>query len=176
MNVTKALAFLLAVGTVVQANAAILFFNEPDFEWHQTGGSATPYHIWVTGDYWAQNFQGTGLGSANHMSLSLLFNSATTPSNAQLNLGVFLDGSGIGSFSVPGGVTGSQTFEFSFAPATGQDYRVEIRALNSLPPSNGAVSIALGQGSFVTLVPEPTAIALCSLGLVVFWRRSKPKS
>jgi hypothetical protein len=153
--------------------AAILVFNTPGFEWHESGGAASPYHIWTAGDYWAQNFQQTGLPSANQMSLSLLFNSLTGPQTNLLDLNVYLNGIDIGSFSVPSGITGLQNFTFSFSDVLGPDYRIQIQAANTIPSGDGSVSIAPDGSSFATLtsVPEPTVLTLGSLSaLAIIWQ------
>jgi hypothetical protein len=157
------IAAVILSATRVDIRASTLVFSEPDFEWHQTGFPASPYHIWVAGDFWAQNFQGTDLTSANEISLSLLFDSMTPLGPDLLDLDVLLNGFNIGNFSVPAGVTGSRTFAFSFAPVTGPDYRIEIRASNTIPEGGGSVSIALGGNSFATIVPEPSTISLLIL-------------
>lgn len=173
---TLIVLYVAVFSASTRAGAVTLIFSEPDFEWHQTGGDASPYHIWVAGDFWAQNFMATDLTSASQISLSLRFNSDTPLGNDQLALDVFLNGVDIGKFSVPVGIIGSQMFTFSFAPVTGPDYRIEIRATNTIPHGGGAVSIALGGNSFATIVPEPSVTLLCSLGavtLVVRFRRKR---
>lgn len=152
--------------TGLPAKAATLYFSEPDFVWHHTGGLATPYHIWVRGDYWAQTFTGTGQPTADQMLLTLFVNSNLLTSGNQLNLDVILNANVIGSLSIPSGLTGAQTYQFTFSPFSGPDYSIKLLATNTVPPLGGAVSIGLDQRSCVTLVPEPAALALLALPLV----------
>jgi len=158
---------LLAAGlTGAASGSTTLVFSEPDFVWHHTGGLATPYHIWVAGDYWAQAFPGTTQGVTDEMWLTLFVNSNYLTSGNQLNLDVILNSNVVGSFSIPSGATGMQTYHFSFSPMVGPDYSIQLLATNTVPPLGGSVSIGLNGQSYVTLVPEPAPLALLAFGLL----------
>jgi hypothetical protein len=136
-----------------------LVFSTPDFEWHQTGGAATPYHIWATGDYWAQNFAATGLSDTSHMSLTLFINDNTL-SGETLNLDVLLNQNNVGSISIPPGMIESQTFEFDFTSVAGPDYRIHIEATNTISPGLGSVSIAIDGPSYAILGSAATTSSI----------------
>jgi hypothetical protein len=134
---------------LVKANTR-LAFSQPDFEWsYAADPSVKPYHIWVVGDHWAQNFLATGLASARHMTLTLFIDDNTF-SSQQLAVNVLLNETVVGSASFAPGLLGTQTYSFSFDPVSGPDYRLEIRATNSVT-DGGCISIAIGGLSFADL-------------------------
>lgn len=146
-----------------------LHFSEPDFVWHHTGGAASPYHIWVAGDYWAQSFLNTGQLSADQMWLTLFIDSNLLSAQNQLNLDVVLNANVVGSASIPAGLSGPQNYFFTFPATVGPNYAIQIRATNTIPALSGAVSIGLNERSFATLAPEPAGLLL--LGGALFARR-----
>ena len=118
LRINHALALSLVAGLLLLGTPAygvMLVFGEPDFEWVQTGGSATPYHIWYVGDYWAQTFPGTGLGSANEMDLRLYVDDNILTSGDQVDLDVLLNTTKIGDLVIPSGTSGVMDFNFSFS-------------------------------------------------------------
>jgi hypothetical protein len=161
----------MMVGLLIppMAHGATLVFSQPDFEWHLSSGLATPFHIYSAGDFWAQNFSSTGLAEVNQMSLTLQFNSETTPTSSYLNLGVLLNGFDIGELSVQSGDTGLHDYQFSFDPVSGPDYRLELLALNSTGDGGGAVSLAIDGNSYATIVaiPEPEISILLVFGTAI---------
>jgi hypothetical protein len=142
----------------------VLAFNPPQFEWHHPSGSATPNHIWVTGDFWGQNFLATGLPSASQMSLTLFIDDNSL-SSVPLNVAVNLNSTTLGGFLIPSGVAGPLVRNFIFPAVAGPNYRLEIDATNTIPSGLGSVSIAANGRSFALLesVPEPTALCIWSL-------------
>ena len=80
------------------ANAVVLPFSEPDFDWFAQG-AATPNHIWIAGDYWAQTFNGTGLPSATDLTLDLNIGLDAFPSE-NLDISVIVNGNPVGSFTL----------------------------------------------------------------------------
>ena len=166
-----ALTVLIVALTGPASGATTLFFSEPDFVWHHSGGLATPYHIWVAGDYWAQTFPATSQPLADEMWLTLFVNSNYLTAGNQLNLDVILNWNVVGSLSIPSGATGTQTYHFTFSPMLGPDYSIQLLATNTVPPLGGSVSIGLDQRSYVTLVPEPASLAL--LTCVLLCRRPR---
>jgi hypothetical protein len=172
-------ALALLWGGVGQAKAdIILTFQDPGFEWHHPSGGATPNHIWVTGDYWAQTFPGTGQDTAGEMILNLNIDDNNLASGAHVDLLAQLNGVTVGSFSVPSGVSGLQTYDFTFAPVAGPDYRIQLLETNTVPFGDGSVSMASDGTSTATLrgvAPEPSSLTLFGLGTLGLlgsgWRR-----
>src|SRR5438445_473442 len=144
-----ALVFLLAMRGQVNADTS-LAFSQPDFEWsHAAEGWVKPYHIWLADDFWAQNFPATPLPSANHMTLTLYLDDNTF-SSQQFDVNVLLNQTVVGSLSLTPGMLGTQAVDFSFDPVPGPDYRLEIRAMNTVTDT-GCVSIAVDGRSFFRL-------------------------
>ena len=173
------LVVLLLLAALVLSGRAqggvILTFSEPDFEWLANGTSPTPYHIWTTGDYWAQDFTATGLASASTMSLRLFVDDNGLAAGQQVDLDVLLSANVVGSISLLDGVTGDLDYDFSFPAVAGPDYRVELLETNTVPLGDGAVSIGLGGQSFVTLgepISEPAGLGLMGLALLALRRRN----
>src|SRR5207302_1628633 len=108
-----------------------------------------PYHIWIAGDYWAQNFPATLLASANHLALTLTIDDNTFVTE-QLQVNVLLNQTVIGSISLSPGLLGTQTYDFAFDPISGPDYRLEFRATNTVS-DGGCVSMAIDGRSFGNL-------------------------
>jgi hypothetical protein len=127
----------------------LLTFGQPDFGWSHAGEGYVPYHIWLAGDYWAQNFPATPLPSANHVTLTLTIDDNTFSSQT-LDVNVLLNDTVVGSASLSPGMFGTQTYDFSFDPIAGPDYRVEVRATNTVTDT-GCVSIAIDGQSFLKL-------------------------
>src|SRR5438552_2319138 len=96
-----AVVLLLAIRNPVNADT-LLTFSQPEFEWSHAGEGYVPYHIWLAGDYWAQNFPATPLASANHMALTLFIDDNTF-SSQQLDVNVLLNQTVVGSLSLPPG-------------------------------------------------------------------------
>ena len=135
--------------TVAPAEISTRFvFQAPGFE--TNGGSGNT--IWRAGHFWAQTFATSNLTSMSRMTLTMQFASTGGSSNATLSLGVFVNGRQVGGFGIPAGTAGSRSYGFSFSPISGPSYRIEIRAMNSLPVGGGNVGLAVNGGShaFVT--------------------------
>jgi hypothetical protein len=120
----------------------LLVFRQADFEWSHAGEGYAPYHIWLAGDYWAQNFPATQLASTNHMTLTLAIDDNTF-SSQQLDVNVLLNQTVIGSLTLGPGMLGTQTYDFSFDPIPGPDYRLEVRATSSVTDGLGTAAGAL---------------------------------
>jgi competence transcription factor ComK len=141
-----ALVSLLAMQGPVKADT-VLAFSQPDFEWsHAAEGWVKPYHIWLAGDYWAQDFLATGLLFANHLTLTLNIDDNTF-SSQQLEVNVLLNQMTVGSLSLSPGMLGTQTYAFAFDPIPGPDYRLDLRASNTVTDT-GCVSLAIDGSSF----------------------------
>ena len=175
MRASRSLLLVVAVTVAASGFCSVafasttLYFSEPDFVWHHTGGAASPYHIWIAGDYWAQSFANTQQPSADQMWLTLFIDSNLLSAQNQLNLDVVLNANVVGSASVPAGLSGPQNYFFTFPATVGPDYTIQVRATNTIPALNGAVSIGLDERSFATLAPEPAGLPL--LGGALFARR-----
>jgi hypothetical protein len=144
-----AFVLMLTVQNKVNANT-LLAFSQPDFEWsHAVEGWVKPYHIWIAGDYWAQNFPATPLVSVNHMTLTLTIDDNTF-SSEQLEVNVLLNQTVVGSLRLSPGMLGTQTYDFYFDSIPGPDFRLELRATNTVTDT-GCVSIALDGRSFADI-------------------------
>jgi hypothetical protein len=153
-----------------QASAStIVFFGPPDFVWFHQGTNATPNHIWLAGDYWAQDFTIAGLSEVDQLTVDLAYNDDTL-TGPSLDLNAMLDGTVVGSFAVPPGVHGLRSYTFYFSPIAGPNYDIELIATNSIPLGEGSVSIADNNrtsAAVFTGVPEPGTIGLLGLGTAV---------
>ncbi len=163
--VTFAAILLLVVGSRARAGA-VLTFDKPGFEWSHPAGNGSPYHVWDAGDYWAQNFTGTGIASAESMALHLKYDHNTL--GETLNMKVLLNDGLIGTFDIEAGDDGYDGV-FSLGAIAGPDFRIQLEATNTIGSGMGAVSLRLGD-SYATLtgasVPEPSAIALAGSALM----------
>jgi len=153
-------------------------FAPPDFVWFHPSGGATPNHIWVAGDYWGQQFTGTGLASATHIDLTLDYDDNIL--SQTLDMEVLLNGSTVGTFDINPGDIGSHTYPFDFSSVAGPDYLLQVEATNTIDGGNGSVSIVTGDGlSVATLTDVPEASTWMAGAIVVglaglrLWSRRK---
>ena len=160
---------LTVASSATRANV-LLTFSEPDFDW-LSQGLGTPYHLWTTGDFWTQTFNGTGQASAGHMDLRLFIDDNILSGGAQANFNVLLNNTVVGALSIPQGTVGAQDYQFNFAPILGPNYAVRILETNTVPNGQGSVSIDVTGQSFLTLVPEPTSIAFVTAAAFAVTRR-----
>jgi hypothetical protein len=143
-----------------------LTFSAPDFEWFHPSGGATPNHIWVTGDYWAQNFNAIGIGAADAMALNLFIDDNSLNAGTALNMKVLLNGTQVGTFTLNPGVSGNTPFNFAFAPIAGPNYRIQLEATNTIPPLQGSVSMSAGGSSYADMSEVTVSVVGTTWGRV----------
>lgn len=162
---------LLLVMAAPAAADVTLPFGGSDFGWLALGVAATPYHVWTAGDYWAQEFDATGLNCVGSLSLDLFIDDNILDTGAQVDMNVLLNGTAVGSFTLLPGVTGLQNFTFNpIGPISGPDFYVKMLETNTVPGGFGSVSINPAQssitlGSCEAAVPEFPAPLLAASGL-----------
>ena len=168
MDFIAAATILMAIS--FNSHAALLTFSDPGFERLATGGSSSPEHIWTAGDYWRQTFTGTADASATNMMLNLVIEDSSALASQDLNMNVILNSETIGSFTLLANTAGTYEFDFSFGRIFGNDYTLQLIATSTISPGRGAFSLDISEGQSFALisdvsVPEPSSIALLSLGL-----------
>ena len=164
------MVFGLAAGPAIAVN---LVFSEPDFQWVQTGGPATPYHIWAIDDYWAQTFPGTALDQASEMDLRLFIDDNILTAGDYVDLDVLLNGTKVGDLTIPSGLTGACDYSFAFSDILGPTYAVKLLETNTVPSGHGSVSMLPDGRSYLTLVPEPATLCLLVLGGLAAIKRKR---
>ena len=158
------------------------------------GSGCSDYHssfgfgngaIWHTGDYWEQLVSSTGLASVSSLGLNLVFRNVLAAGNSQ-TFAVLLNGSGVGSFSIPNGVF-AYANAWSFSPVngvSGTDYLIRLQQTSpTVPCCKGSLRLEQGVSDYTivgtTVTPEPSSIVLLASGLAgaaVFVRRRRRES
>lgn len=129
-----------------------LVFGLPSFEWSHEGAppELERYHVWLEGDYWAQTFAATGLGSATQMALTLFVDGNSIPRD-RLDLRVVLNGTTVGALTILPDTLGSRSYDVRFDAISGPDYRVELIATHGVDQQAGCASIGIDGSSFLIL-------------------------
>lgn len=155
------------------ANPVTLTFNEPNFDWLAQGTSASPYHIWTTGDFWTQQFSGTGLNSANRLDLKLQIANDGALASQNLGLNVRVNGSSVGNLTLFSQTPGMYQGTYNFPAIAGDAYEIKLIATSTIADGAGSFSLLIDGPSTATLgfIPEPSAIALAVIGLVAICNR-----
>ena len=134
--------------------------------------------IWNTNDYWQQSTL-PGPVATGKLSLNLWYNYALT-NRPSASFDVFLNGTGVGGFTLSGPPTAlaNANFDFVFTPIVASSFDVQILwADPTVPPGEGSVGIyttdfsPYERFSEITLdvspVPEPATLALLAPGLLL---------
>ena len=158
------------------ANAVVLPFSNPNFDWLANGVNASANHIWTTNDHWGQAFNGTGLASATKLTLDLNISLDATPFE-NLSLDVFVNGNTVGSFTLTPADSGFKQYMFNFGAIPGDNYSIYMVATNTISDGAGSYNLILtdatGATSRATLTPTPGALALLTPGALVITRRRR---
>ncbi len=164
---------LIGIGS--NAQAVVLTFSEPDFQWLSQGGGGTPNHVWTAGDFWEQTFNGTGLGAAASLQLDLEIDDNILNGLAFVDFDVLVNSTTVGSFTVNEGEMGMQIYNFTFSPIAGPNFTIKMLETNTVPSGQGSVSMAVDGDSTATLnaVPEPATVAVLGLGALALMRRRR---
>jgi hypothetical protein len=167
----------LAFVGVQAANAQTEYFNGSGaFTWFHQGSPATPNHIWITGDYWQQDF-GTVNETIAGATFNLYYNDNILQTGSTLTLQASIDGTNVGpTFTVVPGQASSLNLVTTFSPMFVGDLTVAITAVSTVAPGQGSVSLqADGNSSNVTLqaVPEPFSMSLLGLGALALVRKRR---
>jgi len=148
--------FRLAVTAPV--SPATVVFGAPGTEYQ----GAAPAYFLRAGDSMMQTLPAAPFAAAARLSLTLQHRSFGTP-GTPIEMGVFANGIDVGRFAIMVGTAGTSTREFAFPPIAGPVFRIELRAMNSVAPGQGAVMLVVDGMSQATLVPanqQPTDISL----------------
>lgn len=141
-----------------------LVFGAPGTEYR----GLIPNYFLRAGDAVAQTLSAAPFTAADRLSLTLQYFSSG-PSGTTIDLGVFANGVDVGRFTVAVGTSATVAREFVFPAIAAKDYRIEVRALNSIPSGQGMVMLAANGMSRATLVAAnraPTDISLSGAAIL----------
>lgn len=167
----KTSTLLLLLGAIFLVNDSVVIRADnitftSGLTWYQTGPSATPYHIWVAGDYWDQSFA-TSLSQANNFDFDLTYDDNSLAPAQTLKMEVLVNGSLLGNFAISSGQTSSVLSFPNAADFAGPTFDIRLEAVNTIASGEGSVSLntaGLSTGS-ISVVPEPASMGLFVGGL-----------
>lgn len=133
-------------------------------------------YFWSTnrGDSVTETF-GSALPSVNGTNLRLNVLQNILSSGNNVNWDVVLNGSTVGSFSVPQGFLGALNVPISHAPvaAIGGNYTLRIQVTNEVPGGFGSHTLGANFETSVTFVPAPASLGLLGLAGLAATRRRR---
>ena len=129
-------------------------------------------YIWQTGEYWAMDFFSSAIASVGRVTASLNIADNVLNSGASILFSAFVNGAQVGMFTIADGdPTGVLPLDFTFAPVSASDYRVEFRITGPSVPSGQGSVLLDGPSSSVSIysaeaLPEPGTWALLAVGML----------
>lgn len=161
-------AALADVHTYPSATSAVVGsvgFISPDevgFFWSATRGDSV------------QQTLADALPMVTQVKLDLVVPRNSLTAGNSLNWAVELNGTEVGTFSVPSGTTGpiSHTFDFAGISSPGA-YTLRVEARNTIPGGGGSHTFSANVRTTATLLPAPGAAAVLGLGGLMAARRRR---
>jgi hypothetical protein len=168
-------ASMFALAPMVWAGSFQTALGQPGFQCQQLSFpincSSDPVYLWNQGDYVGQDVTGSGLGSISQLSIDLEYQNLLDPGFTE-TYGVTVNGTSVGSFSIPGLDDGNYYFQsdlFNFGPISGPYDILFTITSATIPIGDGSIGwVDDGVTSTITLTsatPEPGTMALCAIGL-----------
>lgn len=148
-------------GSTVVGSIGFISPTEVGFFWSASRGDSV------------QETLADSLPVVSQVKLDLVVPRNSLATGLSLTWGVELNGTDVGTFTIPSGQTGpiSHTFDFVGIASPGA-YTLRIEARNTIPPGGGSHTFAAVDRTTATLLPAPSGAALLGLaGLTAARRR-----